>query len=50
VKKPEEMTDEEAMRELFPAKVVKEAKKEIEKAEKRAPDPAKRPEKSADRR
>jgi len=50
MKKPDKMTDAEALRELFPAKVRRQVKKEIEKAEKRAPDPAKKPEKSADRR
>jgi hypothetical protein len=45
-----ELTDEELIRELFPEEVVGEAKKEVEKAEKRAPTPRKKPEKSAGRR
>jgi hypothetical protein len=45
-----ELTDEELIRELFPEEVVGEAKREVEKAEKRAPTSKKKPEKSADRR
>ena len=45
-KRAEELTDEEAIRELFPKRVVKEARREIEKAEKRA-EPKKSPAKSA---
>ncbi len=42
-----ELTDEEAIRRLFPKRVVEEAKREAEKAERQAPEPTKRPAKSA---
>lgn len=46
-KEAEVLTDEQLLRELFPDEVVEKAKEEIDKAEKRAPTPKKKPEKSS---